>query len=172
MSSVVISAYMPAWPAHFEAVRDGLLAVFAGDDVAIEHIGSTAVPGLSAKPVIDVLLGAPSLAPVEARIDALARAGYTYRPAYEQQVPERRYFVCAAPPAMPVHLHAVARGGRLWRNHLCFRDALRADPALRADYQALKRRLARDHAQDKARYTAAKAPFIARVLAQCAAKMP
>jgi GrpB-like predicted nucleotidyltransferase (UPF0157 family) len=166
MAAVIVVPYAPEWPDRFAAVRADLLAVFAGSTVVVEHIGSTAVPGLAAKPVIDVVLGAPSLALVESRTSALADAGFVYRPEYERDLQDRRYFVRAGAPLPRVHLHAVVHGSRIWQAHLAFRDCLRADPALRAEYQALKLRLAVEHADDKAHYTAAKAPFIARVLAR------
>lgn len=172
MSAVVVVPYSPHWPAAFQQVQAALLAVFAGQPVVVEHIGSTAVPGLAAKPVIDVLLGAPALAVVESRLVALADAGFVYRPAYERELPDRRYFVRAAPRSLRVHLHAVEAGGRLWCAQLAFRDLLRSDAALRAGYQALKLRLAAVHAADKALYTAAKAPFIERALALHAGRRP
>jgi GrpB-like predicted nucleotidyltransferase (UPF0157 family) len=164
VSRVHISPYDPAWPAAFATARAEIAAVFAPPGVVVEHIGSTAVPGLAAKPVIDLLLGAPSLAVIEAAIPALAALGYGYRPAYEADIPERRYFVKAEPGALKLHLHGVVSGSALWRDHLAFRDALRGDAGLRADYENLKLDLARQFAADKAAYTAAKAPFIQEVL--------
>lgn len=79
-------------------------------------------------------------------------------------IPDRRYFSRSADARLAVHVHVVVERGRLWREHLAFRDALRADPTLAARYGSLKRELARTHAHDRAAYTAAKAPFIAAVL--------
>lgn len=166
MPAPFISPYSPDWPNIFEALREELLAVFAGSPVVVEHIGSTSVPGLSAKPVIDVLLGARSLREIESRLPALAAADYVYRPEHEQALPHRRYFTRTPASGLRVHLHAVALESGLWRAHLRFRDALRADAALRSEYQALKLRLATEHANDKTLYTAAKGPFIERVLAR------
>lgn len=163
MSTVEIVDYRDAWPRAFGSIAQALQAALAGVPVAVEHIGSTAVPGLCAKPVIDVLLGVPSLGEVERRIPALSALGYRHRPEHEQQIPLRRYFVRDASVDMPrVHLHAVLRGGPLWRNHLAFRDALRADRRLAEGYAHLKRRLAQG--LDKAAYTEAKGPFIRTVL--------
>ena len=78
MSTVVVSPYSAEWPKSFLAIREELDAVFSPIAVVIEHIGSTSVPGLAAKPVIDVLLGAPSLADVESKIEALGVRGYVY----------------------------------------------------------------------------------------------
>jgi GrpB-like predicted nucleotidyltransferase (UPF0157 family) len=166
MTSVfVVSPYSAQWPEIFRGLREELLAVFSPLAVAVEHIGSTSVPGLAAKPVIDVLLGAQSLRDIESRIGPLGELGYAYVSKYEREIPMRRYFVKSSPASLRVHLHAVELDSPIWREHLAFRDALRADPDLRARYQALKLRLAEEFADDKSAYTAAKRPFIRSVLA-------
>lgn len=164
MSNVTVVPYSPEWPAHFGALREELLGVFTPVPAVVEHIGSTSVPGLAAKPVIDVLLGARSLGDIELKIGPLSRLGYAYVTKYEREIPMRRYFVKPAGTSPRVHLHAVAVDSRLWREHLAFRDMLRADPDLRSTYEALKLRLAAEHAQDKAAYTSAKGGFIQSVL--------
>lgn len=165
MPAIVLIPYSPDWPAQFHAIREELLTVFAPTAVTIEHIGSTSVPGLSAKPVIDVLLGARSLADIELKIKPLSEIGYSYVPKYEVEIPTRRYFVKASATSLRVHLHVVELGSRIWQEHLAFRDRLRADASLRSQYQALKLRLAEEFADDKSAYTAAKGPFIQSVLA-------
>ncbi|MFZ5637665.1 MAG: GrpB family protein [Pseudomonadota bacterium] len=161
MPAVVLAPWSAAWPLQFERIRTELLAAFEDAPVRIEHIGSTAVPGLVAKPVIDALLGAETLAVVEARIDALAGSGYRYRPEYEDVLPTRRYFVRDADgERLRIHLHAVAEGDPIWREHLAFRDALRDDAALRTAYRTLKCELAARFADDKTAYGDAKGPFI------------
>lgn len=125
MAGVMLSAYEPRWVAQFAAVSAELAAVF-GPGVFIEHIGSTAVPGLCAKPVLDVLLGAGHLDAITAQVAALAAQGFVYRPVYEAELPQRRYFV-REPGELPrVHLHGVVHGEALWRDYLRFRDRLRA----------------------------------------------
>ena len=165
MSSVTIAPYSPEWPALFVELREELLGAFATVPVVVKHIGSTSVPGLAAKPVIDVLLGADSLADVDSKIEPLSSLGYSYVSKYERELPTRRYFVKSAPASLRVHLHAVEVRSRFWQEHLAFRNALRADPFLRAEYETLKLRLAVEHAHDKAAYTAAKGTFIRSVLA-------
>jgi len=165
MAVVVIHPYSDDWPRQFDAVRDELRAIFAPLEVAIEHVGSTSILGLSAKPVIDVLLGAPSLAQIEAKITPLGDRGYTYVARYEADLPLRRYFVQSAATALRVHLHAVVTGSSFWQEQLAFRDLLRANAALRTEYQDLKLRLAIQFADNKAAYTDAKGPFIQSVLA-------
>jgi GrpB-like predicted nucleotidyltransferase (UPF0157 family) len=163
--TVILTAFSPDWPTQFHAIREDLLAVFTPLVVTIKHIGSTSVPGLSAKPVIDVLLGARSLKDIESKIKPLSEIGYSYVHKYECEIPMRRYFVRASTTSLRVHLHAVELGSRIWQAHLAFRDRLRADANLCAQYQALKLRLAEEFANDKSGYTDAKGPFIQDVLA-------
>lgn len=163
--SLIVALSSPEWPRLFLALRYELRAAFAPTPADIEHIGSTSVPGLAAKPVIDILVGAASLADIESRIPALIAAGFTYRPEHEDELPTRRYFTKTPPGSLRVHLHAVERGGHLWRDHLAFRDALRSDGDLRDRYQALKLELAQRFAHDKAAYTEAKGPFIRDAIA-------
>jgi GrpB-like predicted nucleotidyltransferase (UPF0157 family) len=165
MPNVVVSPYSAQWPSLFREVRDELLQAFAPVTIAVEHIGSTSVPGLAAKPVIDVLLGANSLADVESKIETLGKRGYAYVPKYERELPMRRYFVKSPAGSLRIHLHAVERGSRIWQEHLAFRDALRADAGLRSEYQSLKVDLAERFANDKSGYTEAKGPFIRAVIA-------
>lgn len=165
MPTAIITPYSPDWPTHFLAIREELLSAFAPMVITIEHIGSTSVPGLAAKPVIDVLLGARSLGDIESKIKPLSEIGYSYVPKYEREIPMRRYFVKSSAASLRVHLHAVELHSRIWQDHLAFRDRLRADANLCAQYQALKLRLAEEFADDKSAYTAAKSPFIQAVLA-------
>jgi GrpB-like predicted nucleotidyltransferase (UPF0157 family) len=165
-AAVKLVEHDPAWPAQAAALIAALTAPFAGSTAQLEPIGSTAVPGLCAKPVLDLLLGVPRLADIEARIPALQALGWRYRPEHEAVIPARRYFVREPVAGWPrAHLNGVVFGGALWRQHLGFRDALRASPALCDAYAALKQRLAAEHALDKAAYQDAKAPFIRQVLA-------
>ncbi len=165
MATVSVVPYSTEWPRLFAAIRDELVSLWAPARVAVEHVGSTSVPGLAAKPVIDVVLGAPSLADIEEHIPALQDSGYAYVAKYERELPMRRYFVKSPPASLRVHLHGVEHDSRSWREYLAFRDALRADAALRAQYHDLKLRLAAVHALDKAAYSAAKDPFIQSVVA-------
>ena len=166
MSAVTIVPYSNDWPLQFARVRDELLSVFADFAVQVEHIGSTSIPSLAAKPVIDVLLGADSLAAVESKVESLESMGYQYISKYEQELPMRRYFAKSADNDLPrIHLHAVVSGSPFWHEHIAFRNALRSDNSLRAEYQALKMDLAARFPRDKASYAAAKEPFIRSVVA-------
>ncbi len=166
-ATVQLQASDASWPQQYDELVAQLTPLLPAPLRVFEHIGSTAVPGLCAKPVLDVLWGLPDLGDVPAHRVALEAAGFQYRPAYEAELPERRYFVRPEGPGLRVHLHGVLQGGPLWRSHLAFRGALRANAALAQAYAELKQALALQHARDKAAYTAAKAPFIRRVLACC-----
>jgi GrpB-like predicted nucleotidyltransferase (UPF0157 family) len=123
---VDIVPYDDTWPERFEAEREVLRAVFAGIDAGIEHVGSTAVPGLGAKPIVDVMVGVSNLAEVETLFAALEREGYRYVQAHEATIPERRYFRKPILGPSAFHLHCVVKGGAFWARQLAFRDYLRA----------------------------------------------
>jgi GrpB-like predicted nucleotidyltransferase (UPF0157 family) len=166
MDRLTLVDYDAEWPTMFLRVAQQLHQCIAPVSAAIEHIGSTAVPGLCAKPVLDLLVGVRSLGDIEPRIAQLAGGGFTYRQSYEAVIPDRRYFVRPDGVLPRVHVHVVVQHGSLWRRHLVFRDRLRADPSLSEAYASLKRRSAAEHTADKAAYQDAKAPFILRVLAE------
>lgn len=160
---MTLAPYDPAWPGQFAREAALLAAVFSGVDAVIEHIGSTAVPGLLAKPVIDILVGVPRLEDAERRVASLEGAGYEYVPKYEVELPERRYFRKPRLGPRVYHVHCVVTHSALWVRHLAFRDHLRAHPDCAAEYAALKQELATR--MGKEHYTDAKGPFIANVLA-------
>lgn len=127
------------------------------DTVTVDHIGSTSVPGLDAKDVIDLQLTVPDLDVADALAPALAAAGYPLIPGITADNPKRSHpnpedwrkrIHANADPGRPVNLHIRAAGSPGWRFALCFRDWLRAEPAAAAEYLALKRRLAAAHAAD------------------------
>ena len=109
---------------------------------AAKPIGSTAVPGLGAKPILDIMVGVSDLAKVEARITDLETAGYEYVPEYEAELPDRRYFRKPRTGTRRFHLHCVRLGGRFWSGHLLFRDYLRENPDVARAYFELKLDLA------------------------------
>jgi GrpB-like predicted nucleotidyltransferase (UPF0157 family) len=161
---IQIVEYNPDWPRRFAAEREQLAVVFRPLTVRIEHIGSTAVPGLGAKPIIDIMLGVDRIEDVQTSISALDANGYEYRPDMEATLPGRRFFV--KPPAHPrkVHLHVVEHATPFWERHLRFRNLLRSHPAAAAEYLALKRRLAIEFADNREGYTDAKTEFIEAIL--------
>jgi GrpB-like predicted nucleotidyltransferase (UPF0157 family) len=160
---VELSPYSPLWPAVFGVERERLASLFGGG-AAIEHVGSTAVPRLGARPIIDVLVGVARLQVAEGRIAALEADGYRYVKEFEVAFPDRRYFVRREGPPGPFHLHVVVEGSPFWQRQLAFRDALRADPALADRYWKVKQRAAARFPQDRAAYAEGKADFIRAVL--------
>ena len=132
----------PAWPARFGAERDRLQAAFthagvADDVAAIEHIGSTSVPGLAAKPVIDILVGLRPWPGSPEAIAAMESLGYVHR---DEATIVARHYLQDAPPGQPrTHqIYAVEHGGRIRRDQLRFRDHLRTHPEDRDAYAALE----------------------------------
>jgi GrpB-like predicted nucleotidyltransferase (UPF0157 family) len=161
---IEIVPYDSAWPARFEAEKAVLLEVFGTTPVQIEHIGSTAVVGLGAKPVIDIMLGVNALADVDARIPALVARDYEHVRRYDAEFPERRLFAKPQQRPRQVHLHAVERSTTFWARHLLFRDFLRRHPEVAADYCELKLGLASEFGRDRDGYSNAKTAFIQAVV--------
>jgi GrpB-like predicted nucleotidyltransferase (UPF0157 family) len=129
-----------------------------------EHVGSTAVPGLPAKPIIDLQVAVRELHCAGPVAEVLRPLGWCLVPAELDQRPWRRFLVRVHDGRRAAHLHLVRGCSRRWHDQLAFRDVLRADPALTAEYASLKRRLARCHATDREAYTAAKGAFVNRVV--------
>ena len=161
---VRIVPYDPDWPAEFEAEKARLVPVLApwlaGE---IQHVGSTSVPGLAAKPVIDILAEVRSLEESRAAIEPLQALSYWWAP-YEAEL--MNWFCKPSLQHRTHHLHLVVPESRAWREELAFRDALRAEPETALAYEVLKRRLADDHMHDREAYTLAKTEFIEAVLAR------
>ncbi len=165
---IVIADYDPAWPARFEAEKARILGAIGAWAVAVEHIGSTAVPGLAAKPIIDILAGVASLDCAAQCIPPLQALGYKYVPEFEATIPERRYFDRKQAGEV-FHLHLVAVTSAFWERHLLFRDYLRTHPDTARAYERLKRELAVRFGSDRAAYTDAKTAFIRAVEEQARA---
>ena len=157
--------YDPAWPARFEAEANRVAGALGERARAIEHVGSTAVPGLSGKPVLDVAVAVAHIQAANACVAPLEALGYEYRGAYGED-PRRRYYVHHASGRRVAQLHLYILPARGWDEQLAFRDALRADARLAAAYAAEKRRVAEAVGWDKRAYSLAKDPFIQRVLAR------
>ena len=159
MAAVRVEPFDPSWAARFARERSSLERVLGASAVAIEHIGSTAVPGLAAKPTVDVMVGVRP-GELDASVHVLVPAGWEYAPEWEAELPERRYFR----RGREVQLHVVEHGTPFWERQLRFRDLLRAEPDVRAGYEALKRHLAAT-CDSRHSYTEGKSDFIWGVLA-------
>ena len=165
MDEVIITEYDPNWVRYFDREAASIRAELDRDLVTrIEHFGSTAVPGLAAKPIIDLLIGVRSL--VEAKqiaILSLEQLSYAYW--RENPDPGRLFFVKGLPPNSPRthHIHIVEPESILWER-LIFRDYLRQHPDEAANYARLKYDLARCYAHDREAYTVGKADYIESVM--------
>lgn len=159
--------YDPTWPARFEAERVAI-AEAIGESIigGIHHVGSTAVPGLAAKPIIDILVGVRSLEGSRACFEPLEQIGYLYAPYLSA---EMHWFCKPNPSRRTHHLHLVPQGSKRYVDELAFRDRLRSDPSVAEEYLALKQRLAGRFANDRDAYTNAKSAFICRALRKASA---
>lgn len=162
---IQIAAPDPAWQGRFDDEQRRLRAILPEGVVAsIDHIGSTSVPGLPAKPVVDVQLSVHAIAPVQAYAGPLIDAGY--RHVLDPWTDEHEFFSRdGEDDERAVNLHVCEAGSAWERKHLAFRDRLRAHPEEAAEYADLKRDLAAAHGTDRASYTEAKTDFIERTVA-------
>ncbi|MGD8276975.1 MAG: GrpB family protein [Gemmatimonadota bacterium] len=160
MSEVVVQDYDPTWPRVFERLRSAVWPAVSDIAVGIEHVGSTSVPGLAAKPVVDIDVIVTESG-VAIGIERLTTLGYTHRG--DLGVTGREAF--ARPPGTPRHhLYLCVAGGTALANHLAIRDHLRANAGVAAAYGALKKRLAREFPDDIGGYIEAKTGFLAGIL--------
>lgn len=158
--TAAIASYSAAWAMLFAQEKQRLQAAIGEHTLAIEHVGSTSVPGLAAKPIIDIAVAVADLRAVADCVAPLAKLGYNYKGEYG--LAGRHYFNKGNPRTH--HLHMVTRASDHWRNHLLFRDYLRQHPEIVAQYASLKQSLATQFKADIEQYTCSKAPFITRVL--------
>ena len=162
---IEVRPYDPVWPVRFDAER-----ILLEDALSpwllqgVHHIGSTAVPGLASKPIIDMMAGVRDLAGARAATEPLEKLGYTHA----EHRPDALWFFRYSEPDWThasYGLHLTTPGSDLWIERLGFRDALRADPDLVEEYAELKSGLAREHTHDLKAYTDSKRAFVALVLA-------
>ena len=161
---VVLHAYNPQWPALFEVERSRLRNLFP-QIAAIEHIGSRAVEGLDAKPIIDLMAGVAAMETALLLAEPLCRSGYTTSSKFNASLTDRQWFMRWANGHRTHHLHVVVHEGAVWQERLKFRDALRGNAELAAQYLQLKQRVATEHAHDREAYTVAKTAFIQSLVA-------
>ena len=169
---VRLEPYSAVWAQRHQEERARLAAALGLHVLDIQHVGSTAIPGLSAKPILDIAIAVASFEAATACIAPLEALGYLYRG--ENGIPRRHYFVLRAPDGETtlVHVHMLKGSSAEWENHLLFGDYLRAHPDAVQAYQALKQQLRAQFRGDRAAYTEGKAGFIARILEQARAEIP
>ena len=161
--SVQLVPYDPAWARLFEAERARLRHALGSDALDIQHIGSTAVPSLAAKPLLDLGIAVADAPAVAACVSRITVLGYTYR-GY-RGANQGHFFDLGPDRSLRHYLHLLLIHEPGWQNYLRFRDYLRAHPAARAAYQQLKQDLATQYAGDRAAYSAAKTTFVEHILA-------
>lgn len=157
---VLVVTYDPSWPAAFETEKNRILEACSRFSIAIEHVGSTAVPGLSAKPILDIMIGIPNDQDGVKLVPFLEELGYFYKG--ENGIPGRHYFTLGNPRTH--HIHMVKQQGEIWKKHLLFRDYLRIHKKDRDEYAALKQVLSGRFPTDRLRYTESKNGLIQHIL--------
>jgi GrpB-like predicted nucleotidyltransferase (UPF0157 family) len=156
-----ISAYDPEWPSRFAEEQQRLAPIFGSKLLALDHVGSTAVPGLSAKPEIDILIELVDDADIDGYTASLIGLGYRR----SSDLSQGHHFFKKDVGGVRTHkLHVVTRGHFQISRMLLFRDHLRNAPKARQDYQSLKLKLERENTQGIGEYLKAKAPFIDKML--------
>ena len=160
--TVQVVEYDRTWPSLYEEERSRILDALGDAVLDIQHVGSTAVPGLGAKPVIDIMAGLRELALAEKCIQPLEDLGYEHRG--EAGIPGRVFFGKGSPRTH--RLHMVERDSDFWNDLILFRDFLRAHPDEASRYYKLKKQLAARFGADREAYTEGKTPFIESVLAR------
>ena len=164
---LALASYDPAWPARFEAEARCIRGLLGELALRIEHVGSTAVPGLDAKPVVDIQVSLASLEPLNDYVERLAGIGYSH---VKLGAFDRVYPFFQKPAVWPSthHVHLCVAGSELECRHLAFRDYLRVHPQVAAEYVTLKRKLASvacgDDIEAQERYSLAKSDFVNAVV--------
>jgi len=164
---IYVVPYDASWPARFDEERAALARVLAPWLAGpIEHIGSTAVPGLVAKPVIDIMAAVASLDASRPALSALVALHYVYFPDGAARGEALHWLCKPSDEVRTHHLHLVPFGSALWHDRLRFRDRLRSDARVAAEYAALKLELAPRYEFDRDGYADAKEPFVRRILSE------
>ena len=159
---VIVVDYDPAWPSLYEAERKRILKATGAKISSIEHVGSTSVPGLGAKPIIDIIAGVGSKRAADECVELLKPVGYT------DITPEDslEWFYCLGrgPHSVGYHLHFVLEGSPFQLKHVVFRDYLRSHAETAAEYYELKKRLSTQYRENRVAYTESKTVFIDAVV--------
>lgn len=159
---VELVPYRQAWPLLYEQEKQRILAAIGEHVLDVQHVGSTAIPGIVAKPILDIGIAVPRFRKAAICIPPMEKLGYRYRG--ELGIPYRHYFVRGEPRSYQVHM--LERDGPEWERMLLFRDFLCAHPEVTQAYAELKLSLAASYRHDVERYTDEKGPFIEKVIAE------
>lgn len=157
---VTIVEYRPEWQQMFEDEKRVLQTVLGDVSSQIEHIGSTAIDGLAAKPIIDIMVGLEDFSVADDLVPRVEALAYEYIKKYEAVMPFRRFFIKEQNGIRTHHIHMVEIGSEFWERHILFRDYLRQNPHVATNYASLKKELAEREWKDVNEYADAKTEFI------------
>ena len=163
---VSLSGHNEVWHRLFAEERDGILIAIGDVSLSVEHIGSTSICGIAAKPILDIMIGTPEFESELPFVASLEAIGYEYKG--ENGVPERHFFGKGVPRTM--HLNVVRFGGGFWLTHIAFRDYLRNNEDTAREYERLNLSLADQFPNDRESYTNGKLAFVERILTAAGCK--
>lgn len=171
---IILKKYNKNWKEEYEKEKSNLLQKIGHIIDQIEHIGSTAISGMLAKPTIDICIGVSSLDRIDEKIIRILNSlGYKYLVYLEKGIPDRRYFQKLDDKNHHLfHIHIVLLGGKLWNNHINFRDHLSSNPSDAKEYMILKKELKKKFFNDRDSYTNGKAFFINNILLKLGSEKP
>jgi GrpB-like predicted nucleotidyltransferase (UPF0157 family) len=161
--TVELETYNNAWPDVFNIEKEMLHTAIGQNNLVIEHIGSTAIPGLSAKPIIDIMVGLQDYVIAGDLVQGMSHLGYKYMAKYEDAIPDRKFFLKSSGGERSHHVHMVQLNEEYWDRHMFFRNHLRGNEITRNAYQDLKTRLSNLDWKDRNQYALGKAAFIKAV---------
>lgn len=134
----IVADYDPEWPVVFEREKKKILDAIGNRVDGIEHVGSTSVPGMRAKPIIDILVAVQDLGIISDFVDPLRLIGYEYRPMNREIIPDTEFFRKGPSGSNTHHMRIVRTGSSLWTDYILFRDYLRTHPQARREYSEFK----------------------------------
>lgn len=160
---IVLAEYNPDWPKMFEQEHSLLIGILGDSVTKIEHIGSTAVPGLISKPIIDIMVGLNDFSIADILVPKIVNLSYTHFSEFEDVMPNRRFFKKLINNTVTHHIHMTEINSEFWQRHLLFRNHLRGNPETAKEYASLKKELAKQDWEDSNNFAEAKTKFIGRV---------
>ena len=160
IAPVTLTPYDPKWPGVFEAERNSIVRAIGKHITSIEHIGSTSIPGMLAKPEIDILIGVTKIDSVSLWIKELGELGYPYYQRFEEIEPQRRYFRKSDGIIPLIHVHVYEETDKKYTERIVFRDYLRTHPEVAADYIKHKEMIIEKLGNDRPTYSDAKSIYV------------
>ena len=163
---VVVEDYNPKWPLLYEEEKEKILSLLGSSALGVEHIGSTSVPGLAAKPIIDIMVRMENLEHARDCIPLIESLGYRYSPEVEEVFTDRVYFWKGTEEVHIAHLALMEKTSPHWPNLIAFRDYLKNHPHEAKRYETLKKKLAEKYVSNPNLYANGKEEFVASILAK------